>query len=72
MNCPQCADGMDAGYVGVHGTFLGFLATGIGYQNCYWKPDEGPRRKLKIIPSGGWRKAFRCDRCKLTVVVEMK
>jgi hypothetical protein len=61
---------MRSGHVGVHGTLMGFLAAGLGYQNCYWKADKGPREKLKIIRSGGWRKACRCATCKLTVVVE--
>ena len=57
---------MTKGIAEVHGTALGFLIFGLSRQHLWFK--NSVRKKEKVIESGGYRTAWRCDSCKCTVI----
>ena len=61
MKCPNCNVEMIQGVAEVHGTALGFLAFGMSLQHLWFKTPN--KKNIKIIESGGFRSAWRCETC---------
>jgi hypothetical protein len=57
---------MIKGIAEVHGTALGFMTFGSSRQHLWFKNPM--RNREKVIESGGYRTAWRCDTCKCTVI----
>lgn len=67
---------MEEGTVYIRGTLLGLLMVGFSHQNLYFQPvisrDDKvlmPAAKdMVVLESGGSTEAWRCERCRMTLL----
>ncbi len=71
MKCPKCSEDMIQGAIAVHGTFLGWFLPRYSSEHCWWEPGCDYMSGVKIVPGGGEREAFRCDRCRMLIVPDV-